>query len=153
VLSPHGCTSCSSCSPDPDPTQDQYGGSALTEEELQLVEEEFDFEGNLAMFDKKAEMAEIEAEMGNKPDIVRLVHCNKRQVRGDMGTHGPLGTLGTHGHSLTLFPSPRPSSVTTRTCCPGSRRSTGRSPPASRGRESSSPTRFWTAAEPTPPPR
>ena len=71
-------------SPDPSPAQDQYGGSALTEEELQLVEEEFDFEGNLAMFDKKAEMAEIEAEMSNKPDIVRLVHCNKRQVRGSL---------------------------------------------------------------------
>jgi len=62
------------------PVEDRYGGSALTEEELQQVEEEFDFEGNLAMFDKEAEMAEIDAEMmSNKPDIVRLVHCNKRQ--------------------------------------------------------------------------
>lgn len=61
------------------PGEDQYGGQALTEEELHLVEEEFDFEGNLAMFDKKAEWAEIDAELSTQPDIVRLVHCNKRQ--------------------------------------------------------------------------
>ena len=45
------------------------------------------------MFDEMAEMAEIEAEMSNKPDIVRLVHCNKRQVRGKQGT---LRTRGTY---------------------------------------------------------
>lgn len=55
------------------------GGTALSEEEKRLVEEEFDFEKNLAMFDKQTVMAEIDAELGNKPDIVRLVHCNKRQ--------------------------------------------------------------------------
>ena len=82
--------------------QDRYGGTALTEEEQHQVKEEFDFEGNNAMFDKvlhlintenineypylgtinkyavqAAEMAEIEAELGNKPDIVRLVHTNR----------------------------------------------------------------------------
>ena len=33
-------------------SQDRYGGSALTEEEQHQVKEEFDFEGNNAMFDK-----------------------------------------------------------------------------------------------------
>jgi len=61
------------------PGEDRYGGTALTEEEQHQVKEEFDFEGNNAMFDKAAEMAEIEAELGNKPDIVRLVHTNRRQ--------------------------------------------------------------------------
>ena len=32
--------------------QDRYGGTALTEEEQHQVKEEFDFEGNNAMFDK-----------------------------------------------------------------------------------------------------
>lgn len=45
-----------------------------------MIEEDFDFEANLAMFDKEREMQEIEADlMSNKPDIVRLVHCNVRQ--------------------------------------------------------------------------
>ena len=56
------------------------GGSALNEEEKKMIEEDFDFETNLAMFDKDREMREIEADlMSNKPDIVRLVHCNVRQ--------------------------------------------------------------------------
>ena len=56
------------------------GGSALNEEEKRMIEEDFDFEANLAMFDKEREMQEIEADlMSNKPDIVRLVHCNVRQ--------------------------------------------------------------------------
>jgi len=56
------------------------GGGVLTIEERRLVEtEEFDFEKNLAMFDKKGVMAEIDADLANKPDIVRLVHTNKRQ--------------------------------------------------------------------------
>ena len=33
-------------------SQDRYGGTALTEEEQHQVKEEFDFEGNNAMFDK-----------------------------------------------------------------------------------------------------
>jgi len=55
------------------------GGSALNEEEKRLIEEDFDFEKNLAMFDKDFVMKEIDAELANKPDIVRLVHCNRRQ--------------------------------------------------------------------------
>ena len=56
------------------------GGSALNEEEKRMIEEDFDFEANLAMFDKDREMREIEADlMSNKPDIVRLVHSNVRQ--------------------------------------------------------------------------
>jgi len=55
------------------------GGSALNEEEKELIKEEFDFEKNLAMFDKSTVMAEIDAELGAQPDIVRLVHCNRRQ--------------------------------------------------------------------------
>jgi len=55
------------------------GGSALNEEEKRLIEEDFDFEKNLAMFDKDLVMREIDAELANKPDIVRLVHCNRRQ--------------------------------------------------------------------------
>merc|ERR1719342_1255975 len=45
-----------------------------------MIEQDFDFEANLAMFDKDREMREIEADlMSNKPDIVRLVHSNVRQ--------------------------------------------------------------------------
>ena len=44
-----------------------------------MIEKDFDFEANLAMFDKDREMQEIEAELTNKPDIVRLVHSNVRQ--------------------------------------------------------------------------
>jgi len=55
------------------------GGSALNEEEKKMIEEEFDFEKNLAMFDKDTVMKEIDNELSNKPDIVRLVHCNRRQ--------------------------------------------------------------------------
>ena len=55
------------------------GGSALNEEEKIMIEKDFDFEANLAMFDKDREMQEIEAELTNKPDIVRLVHSNVRQ--------------------------------------------------------------------------
>jgi len=55
------------------------GGSALNEEEKIMIEKDFDFEANLAMFDKDREMREIEAELSNKPDIVRLVHSNVRQ--------------------------------------------------------------------------
>jgi len=56
------------------------GGSALNEEEKKMIEQDFDFEANLAMFDKDREMREIEADlMSNKPDIVRLVHSNVRQ--------------------------------------------------------------------------
>ena len=55
------------------------GGSALNEEEKRMIEKDFDFEANLAMFDKNREMQEIEAELTNKPDIVRLVHSNVRQ--------------------------------------------------------------------------
>merc|ERR1719443_1352054 len=57
------------------------GGSALNEEEKRMIEsEDFDFEANLAMFDKEREMQEIETDlMSNKPDIVRLVHSNVRQ--------------------------------------------------------------------------
>ena len=60
--------------------QQGRGGSALNEEEKKMIEEDFDFEANLAMFDKEREMREIDADlMSNKPDIVRLVHCNVRQ--------------------------------------------------------------------------
>jgi len=55
------------------------GGSALNDEEKRLIEEDFDFEKNLAMFDKNLVMKEIDAELANKPDVVRLVHCNRRQ--------------------------------------------------------------------------
>lgn len=72
------------------------GGSALNEEEKIMIEKDFDFEANLAMFDKDREMQEIEAELTNKPDIVRLVHSNVRQpepkYRNDenvLGTSAP----------------------------------------------------------------
>jgi len=61
-----------------------------------MIEKDFDFEANLAMFDKDREMQEIEAELTNKPDIVRLVHSNVRQpepkYRNDenvLGTSAP----------------------------------------------------------------
>ena len=56
--------------------EDCFGqiGDALDEEELR---EDFDFEKNLAMFDKDMVMREIDAELANKPDIVRLVHCHR----------------------------------------------------------------------------
>ena len=49
------------------------GGSALNDEEKKMIEEEFDFEANLAKFDKERTMAEIEENlMSNEPDVVRL---------------------------------------------------------------------------------
>ena len=49
------------------------GGSALNDEEKKMIEEEFDFEANLAKFDKERTMAEIEENlMSNEPDLVRL---------------------------------------------------------------------------------
>ena len=49
------------------------GGSALNDEEKKMIEEEFDFEANLAKFDKERTMAEIEEnQMSNEPDVVRL---------------------------------------------------------------------------------
>ena len=42
--------------------------------------DDFDFEANLAMFDKDQVMQEIDADlMANKPDVVRLVHTNVRR--------------------------------------------------------------------------
>jgi len=41
--------------------------------------EEFDFEKNLALFDKRLVFQEIEMENSNQPDVVRLVDCNLRQ--------------------------------------------------------------------------
>ena len=57
------------------------GGTALTEEEKGMIEtDDFDFEANLAMFDKDQVMQEIDADlMANKPDVVRLVHTNVRR--------------------------------------------------------------------------
>lgn len=43
------------------------------------MNEEFDFEKNLAMFDKEGVMAEIDQKLSNKPDIIRLVDCNIRK--------------------------------------------------------------------------
>ena len=59
--------------------------STHNEEEKKLIKEEFDYEKNLAMFDENTVMAEIDAELGAQPDIVRLVHCN-RLVAGQGGT-------------------------------------------------------------------
>jgi len=42
-----------------------------------ILENEFDFEKNLALFDKQAVFEEIES-TNNKPDVVRLVDCNRR---------------------------------------------------------------------------
>ncbi|XP_013773360.1 enhancer of mRNA-decapping protein 3-like isoform X2 [Limulus polyphemus] len=43
-----------------------------------ILEHEFDFEKNLALFDKQAIFEEIEAH--SKPDVVRLVDINRRQT-------------------------------------------------------------------------
>ena len=48
------------------------GGSALNDEEKKMIEEEFDFEANLAKFDKERTMQEIEDNEANEPDVVRL---------------------------------------------------------------------------------
>ena len=73
------------------------GGSALNEEEKMMIEKDFDFEANLAMFDKDREMREIEAELSNKPDIVRLVTSNVRQpepkYRNDENVLGKSSSL------------------------------------------------------------
>ena len=73
------------------------GGSALNEEEKIMIEKDFDFEANLAMFDKEREMREIEAELSNKPDIVRLVNVNVRQpepkYRNDENVLGKSSSL------------------------------------------------------------
>ncbi|XP_023341379.1 enhancer of mRNA-decapping protein 3 [Eurytemora carolleeae] len=42
------------------------------------INEDFDFEKNLALFDKHTILAEIDQEFANKPDIIRLVDCNRR---------------------------------------------------------------------------
>jgi len=55
------------------------GGSALNDEEKKMIEEEFDFEANLAKFDKERTMQEIEENEANEPDVVRLHQSNVRQ--------------------------------------------------------------------------
>lgn len=42
------------------------------------MSDDFDFEKNLALFDKETVFSAIDQEMANRPDIVRLVDCNKR---------------------------------------------------------------------------
>lgn len=42
------------------------------------MNEDFDFEKNLALFDKHTILSEIDQELSNKPDIIRLVDCNRR---------------------------------------------------------------------------
>lgn len=43
------------------------------------INEEFDFEKNLALFDKRTVLQEIQDDISsNQPDLVRLVDCNKR---------------------------------------------------------------------------
>ena len=49
-------------------------GDEIYEEDMT---KEFDFESNLALFDKKLVFEEIEGEITNQPDLVRLVDCNK----------------------------------------------------------------------------
>jgi len=56
--------------------KDCFFGSGMTNKEI--VAEEFDFEKNLALFDKRLVFQEIEK---NQPDVVRLVDCNLRQPR------------------------------------------------------------------------
>ena len=46
--------------------------------------EEFDFEKNLALFDKRLVFQEIEK---NQPDVVRLVDCNLRQKTTGTPSH------------------------------------------------------------------
>jgi len=59
--------------------EDCFGSPFLGDGEEEVdVEEEFDFEKNLALFDKQTVFSAIDQELGNKPDIVRLVDCNRR---------------------------------------------------------------------------
>ena len=45
------------------------------------IHEDFDFEKNLALFDKRLVLQEIQDDvMSNQPDLVRLVDCNKRKT-------------------------------------------------------------------------
>lgn len=53
-------------------------GSPVLGDDAEDVETEFDFEKNLALFDKQTVFSVIDQELGNKPDIVRLVDCNRR---------------------------------------------------------------------------
>lgn len=45
---------------------------------VENMHDDFDFEKNLALFDKETVFSAIDQELSNRPDIVRLVDCNKR---------------------------------------------------------------------------
>lgn len=47
--------------------------------DVDTMKKEFDFEKNLALFDKQSVFSAIDEEKQNQPDLVRLVDCNKRQ--------------------------------------------------------------------------
>ena len=55
-------------------SQDRYGGTALTEEEQHQVKEEFDFEGNNAMFDKV-----VQSTLGTNMNL-RVDCCNNINI-------------------------------------------------------------------------
>ena len=55
--------------------EDCFGGE-IDEYEMS---KDFDFESNLALFDKKLVFQEIEGEISNQPDVVRLVDCNRKR--------------------------------------------------------------------------
>ena len=81
-----------------------------------MIEKDFDFEANLAMFDKEREMQEIEAELTNKPDIVRLVHSNVRQpepkYRNDENVLGrKISLLSVFLYHCLSRQEPRPQSI------------------------------------------
>lgn len=77
-------------------TDETFGGDDDEEDE------EFDFEKNLALFDKQTVFAELDQELSNKPDIVRLVDCNRRapepKYRNDENV---LSTIPTEYRQIT----------------------------------------------------
>jgi len=75
--------------------------------DVEDMNEEFDFEKNLAMFDKHTVLAEIDQELANKPDIIRLVDCNRRQpepkYRNDENVLGGTTALSTELRQIELL--------------------------------------------------
>lgn len=78
----------------------------------QKMTEDFDFEKNLALFDKRMVFEEIEMENSNQPDVVRLVDCNRVKknatpVRSEMepkyrNDQNVLTTLPAQYNQITL---------------------------------------------------
>ena len=61
---------------------------------------EFDFERNLALFDKRRVLEEIES---NQPDVVRLIDHNRRGGSGNAKTKATASKIYTFMYFVFIF--------------------------------------------------